>query len=79
MGPAAPNEPFDLVFCDPPYGRELAGPALASCADGGWLKPDALVIVEENASATLNWPTGFKDLERRTYGDTQVAFGRYQG
>jgi 16S rRNA (guanine966-N2)-methyltransferase len=79
MGPAAPNEPFDLVFCDPPYGRDLAGPALASCADGGWLKPDALVIVEENASATLNWPTGFKDLERRTYGDTQVAFGRYQG
>jgi 16S rRNA (guanine966-N2)-methyltransferase len=79
MGPAAPNEPFDLVFCDPPYGRDLAGPALASCAGGGWLKPDALVVVEENASATLNWPTGFKDLERRTYGDTQVAFGRYQG
>ena len=79
MGPAAPNEPFDLVFCDPPYGRDLAEPALASCAEGRWLKPDALVIVEENASATLNWPTGFKDLERRTYGDTQVAFGRYQG
>src|ERR671917_666270 len=21
MGPAAPNEPFSLVFCDPPYGK----------------------------------------------------------
>ena len=78
MGPAAPNEPFDLVFCDPPYGRDLAGPALVSCAEGGWLKPGTLVVVEENAAAELSWPSAFDAIERRTYGDTQVAFGRYR-
>src|SRR5215217_5383113 len=41
MGAAAPNEPFSLVFCDPPYGKGLAERALASCAEGGWLVPDA--------------------------------------
>ena len=36
--PAGPNEPFSLVFCDPPYGQGLAERALASCAAGGWLR-----------------------------------------
>lgn len=79
MGPAAPNGPFSLVFCDPPYGRDLAGPALASCTEGGWLNPGALVVVEENAAAELSWPSAFEPIERRTYGETQVAFGRYRG
>jgi 16S rRNA (guanine966-N2)-methyltransferase len=79
MGPAAPNAPFSLVFCDPPYGRDLAGPALTSCAEGAWLDPDALIVVEEDAAAQLSWPGGFEEIERRAYGDTQVAFGRYRG
>src|ERR687897_1962959 len=51
LGPAGANEPFSLVFCDPPYGRGLAERALASCAAGGWLKQDALVVVEETQGA----------------------------
>src|SRR4051794_40353803 len=47
MGPATPNSPFSLVFCDPPYGRDLAPAALRSCAEGAWLAPDALVVVED--------------------------------
>src|SRR3954447_10405239 len=31
LGTAGPRPPFELVFCDPPYGRSLAAPALASC------------------------------------------------
>jgi 16S rRNA (guanine966-N2)-methyltransferase len=77
MGPAAPNPPFDLVFCDPPYGRDLAGAALASCADGGWLAPDALAVVEERAGTEIAWPQGFALLEQRVYGDSQVAFARF--
>src|SRR5919206_2685284 len=44
MGPIGPMEPFGLVFCDPPYGRDLAPKALAACAEGGWLTEDALVV-----------------------------------
>src|SRR3954451_1207274 len=77
MGPAAPNPPFSLVFCDPPYGRDLAPRALRSCAEGGWLAPDALVVVEEAQGVVITLPAGFAELERRDYGETKVVFGRF--
>jgi 16S rRNA (guanine966-N2)-methyltransferase len=77
MGSAAPNEPFSLVFCDPPYGKGLAERALASCAAGGWLTEDALIIVEEAGDAAFKWPEGFALIEARDYGEAQVVFGRY--
>ena len=79
MGPAAPNVPFSVVFCDPPYGRDLAPKALRACAEGGWLSPEALVVVEEAQGVEVMLPAGFEDLERRDYGETNVVFGRYLG
>jgi 16S rRNA (guanine966-N2)-methyltransferase len=77
MGPAAPNEPFSLVFCDPPYGRGLAEKALASCAAGGWLTSNAFVVVEEAGGAAFKFPEGFALIETRGYGETQLMFGRF--
>jgi 16S rRNA (guanine966-N2)-methyltransferase len=76
LGPAHPVDPFDLVFLDPPYGKGLAEKALASARDGGWLKPHALVVVEEAADAGFAAPGGFEELERRTYDDTEFVFLR---
>lgn len=76
LGPAKPLEPFSLVFCDPPYGRGLAEQALTSALDGGWLTADALVLVEEAASANFAYPPGITELERRDYGDTRLYVGR---
>ncbi len=76
LGAAPPGERFGLVFCDPPYGRDLAPKALSAARDGGWLGDNALAVIEEAASAALAAPEGFSELERRTYGDTQVAFWR---
>ena len=78
MGKAA-NAPFSLAFCDPPYGKNLAPKALASCTAGGWLAPGALVVVEEAQGVEVALPEGFTELERRDYGETKVVFGRYEG
>jgi 16S rRNA (guanine966-N2)-methyltransferase len=75
LGAAKPIEPFGLVFCDPPYGKDLASAALVAARDGGWLAPDALVVVEEEMG-TFTPPGGFEELERRDYGDTQVTLLR---
>ena len=75
MGPGAP---YTLVFCDPPYGRNLAPAALTSAAAGGWLAPEALVVVEESGSAGVMLPAGFEELERRGYGETAVVLGRFE-
>jgi 16S rRNA (guanine966-N2)-methyltransferase len=77
LGPAASAGPFSLVFCDPPYGKDLAPRALESAAAGGWLAPGALVVVEEAAAVQLVWPAGFESVERRVYGDTAVAIARF--
>jgi len=76
LGAAAPNPPVSLVFCDPPYGKGLAGPALLSCLAGGWLAPDALVVVEEAAETGFALPAGFGECERRRYGESEIVIGR---
>jgi len=76
LGPAHPLEPFSLVFLDPPYGKGLAEKGLISAHEGGWLKPEALIVVEEAADAALKAPKGFSELERRHYDDTEFVFLR---
>ena len=78
LGAAHPLEPFTLAFLDPPYGHGLAETALASAHSGGWLAPDAVVVVEEAAKANFTAPEGFAELERRAYDDTSLAFLRHQ-
>jgi 16S rRNA (guanine966-N2)-methyltransferase len=74
LGPAHPIEPFALVFLDPPYGKNLAEQALASARSGGWLAPDALIVVEEAKKSAFAAPAGFAELERRSYDDTEFIF-----
>ncbi len=78
MGPVGQIEPFSVVFCDPPYGRDLAPKALGSCAREGWLSPDALVIVEEAQGAAVQLPHAFETIERRDYGETTLLFSRHR-
>ena len=76
LGPVHPLEPFGLVFLDPPYGKGLAGQALVSAREGGWLAPDALIVVEEAVASQFAAPEGFEELERRGYDDTEFVILR---
>ncbi len=75
LGPAHPIEPFALVFLDPPYGAGLAEKALISARAGRWLAPDALIVVEEETGA-FTLPSGFEEIERRDYDDSELIFLR---
>ncbi len=76
LGPITAMEPFDLVFCDPPYRKGLGEQALAAALAGGWLKPDVLIVLEEAADAALAIPAAFRETDARSYGDTQLRFLR---
>jgi 16S rRNA (guanine966-N2)-methyltransferase len=76
LGPVAPLEPFSLAFLDPPYGQNLAEKALTSARAGGWLTPDALIVVEEAVKSAFAAPQGFSELERRRYDDTEFVILR---
>jgi 16S rRNA (guanine966-N2)-methyltransferase len=76
LGAVHPNDPFGLVFLDPPYGKGLSERALASLRDGRWLAPNALVVVEEAADAAFAPPVDYSEIERRRYDDTEFTFLR---
>src|SRR3974390_2536727 len=69
LGPAHPVEPFSLVFLDPPYAKGLAEKALASLRTGGWLTPEALLVVEEAKAAGFAAPAGVGEVGRRRRDD----------
>jgi 16S rRNA (guanine966-N2)-methyltransferase len=76
LGEAHPVVPFSLAFLDPPYGQELATAAMNSARAGGWLTPDALIVVEEATKAQFATPEGFREEDRRRYDDTEFIFSR---
>ena len=80
LGTMAPGAggPFDLVFLDPPYRKNLVAPALASLSEGNWLAPDALIVVETGEDESVD-AAHFAALDARVYGDTRVAFLRAEG
>lgn len=75
-GPAPAQEQHmaDLVLMDPPYRSDLGSQALTALAQSGWLKPDALVIVETEAKESFATPPGFALLEERQQGPAKLTF-----
>lgn len=60
---------YDIVFLDPPYDAELAGPAAAALASG-WLAPDARVYLERRARVPLpELPEGWRELRAGRAGE----------
>ena len=76
LGPlgAGAGGPFDLVFLDPPYHKNLLPPALASLQGGGWLKPGAILVLECAGDEDIPPTDGYTLLDDRVYGETKVLF-----
>lgn len=71
------GDPCNLVFLDPPYGKDLGQKALVSAGAGNWLAADALIVWEESSEQST--PPGFELLNQRRYGDTHVTLMRVAG
>jgi 16S rRNA (guanine966-N2)-methyltransferase len=70
---------FDLVLADPPYAvpvEEVLG-VLRALVAGGWLGPDAVVVVERSSrEAPWEWPTPLRGVRDRRYGEAALRYGR---
>ncbi|MFD5462564.1 16S rRNA (guanine(966)-N(2))-methyltransferase RsmD [Kitasatospora sp. NPDC127059] len=74
-----PQDPYDLVFLDPPYvvTDEEVREMLITLLAGGWLAADALVTVERSTrGGEFGWPEGFEVLRSRRYGEGTLWYGR---
>ena len=78
LGDSGNRDPFTLALLDPPYGKGLGERALTAAANGGWLAPDAVIVLEERAGTAIALPTGFTAFDQRTWGDTTALFARFR-
>jgi len=78
-GPGAVGSGYDVVFADPPYavpGTEI-DELLRGLAGRGWLRPDAVVVVERSARSEPPVPVeGVTLLRSRRYGESVLWYLR---
>ena len=55
-------QPFDLVFLDPPFGKDLLQPSIDSLQ----LLPGAWVYVEHETGLALTLPAGWEEYRSKT-------------
>ena len=72
LGRVGTLEPFDLLLADPPYARGLGERALQAAREGGWLKRNALCVVEERAGVDFDAGADFVLREQRSYGQSVI-------
>jgi 16S rRNA (guanine(966)-N(2))-methyltransferase RsmD len=72
-----PSGPYDVIFLDPPYVRDL-NPLLELIAGSGLLKPEAVVVAEHYKKQPSPERAANLALYREAvYGDTVLAFYKY--
>jgi 16S rRNA (guanine966-N2)-methyltransferase len=76
---AGADEPFHLVFADPPYafGEEPLGALLATVSAPRWLADGGLVVVERSARGPEpQWPAAIEPIKQKRYGEGVLWYGR---
>lgn len=73
------KEIFDIVFLDPPYGKELEKKALEALAASSLLTEDALVILETSVKTEISWleETGYEITKEKVYKTNRHIFLRF--
>ncbi len=69
---------FDLIFVDPPYGKESYERILESLVEHGLLAREGILIVEHLKKRTL--PDRVRTIERfkrKVYGQTELSFYKF--
>ncbi|MCQ4348654.1 16S rRNA (guanine(966)-N(2))-methyltransferase RsmD [Pseudomonas stutzeri] len=75
----ASAEPFDLVFLDPPFHKDLLAPACQLLETRGWLTPDAWIYTEsESAPSGLGLPDNWQLHREKHAGQVYYALWRRQ-
>lgn len=68
-----PGAPHELVFLDPPYGKDFVRRALSVLAARGWLGANAVVVAELGPGDEVLFS---EVLAERAHGKARLVFGR---
>jgi 16S rRNA (guanine966-N2)-methyltransferase len=70
-------QPFDIVFLDPPFGRDALAEYVPMLDAGNWLKPGGLVYLENEKSAGVpELPSRWELLKSKSAGEVGYHLAR---
>lgn len=72
-------EPYDLVFLDPPYGKDLVLATLEGLHECSLLVDQATVVVETEKQFISDGHVAYAVIDERLYGDTKITYMLYKG
>jgi len=67
------TQPYDIVFCDPPFAANLLAPTLAALAQGNWLRERGLIYAEAARDDAIEPPAGWHWLRHQSAGNVQYG------
>lgn len=78
LAKAPRDEPFDVVFADPPYDTDDAAIRrdLGTALRTGWCREGALVVIERRGGSANPFPERIESIDERRYGDSMLWYGR---
>jgi len=69
--------PFDVVFVDPPFAAGLLGEVCTRLETRGWLAPDALIYLEDDAGRDFTLPENWRLYRQQRSGRVRFALARH--
>lgn len=67
-----PEQPFELIFSDPPYESRLGSVIAGAVIANGFLAPGGLLILETSAGETIS-AGGLVPFKERVFRDTRIT------
>jgi 16S rRNA (guanine966-N2)-methyltransferase len=75
-----PAKPFDIVFLDPPFGKNALAEYVPMLDSGNWLAPSGLVYLENERNAGLpQLPARWEVLKSKSAGEVGYHLARING
>ena len=70
------EEPFDCIFMDPPYQKELEKQVLEILQDASYVTKDTLIVVEASLETSFDYleAYGFSMIKEKKYKTNQHVF-----
>ena len=68
------GRPFDLIFVDPPYGKDMVNPTLRTLSESPLVKEESIIVVEHHPKEPIDCIAGLALTDTRKYGQTHVSF-----
>jgi 16S rRNA (guanine966-N2)-methyltransferase len=70
--PPTARVPCNLIFLDPPYGKNLVPIALKNIIAGKWLAEGAIIVIETAKGEDITLPEGLEEIDDRKYGNSRI-------